>query len=128
MNYEISQLDSVQETEHRSDLVLASYKATSPVASLWDRGMETVFKSKQSGSVDFNIDYMDLINFNDENCKQLLRDNLRQAFSGGQNPVFQIGGLAKRGSGRQESAETRQEEMTRIQLTHCLHGKRTWCR
>ena len=68
---------SLQNREHRSVLVLASYKATAPVASLWNRGMETVFNSQKSGSIDFNIEYLDLINFNDESYKQLLCDNLR---------------------------------------------------
>ncbi len=68
---------SFQETERKSVLVLATYNATAPVASLWNRGMETVFKSEKSGSIDFNIEYLDLINFNDEGYKQLLSDNLR---------------------------------------------------
>ena len=65
-------------TEPKNVLVLASYKATAPVATLWNRGMETVFKSENSGRIDVNVEYLDLINFNDAGYKQLLSDNLRQ--------------------------------------------------
>ena len=67
-----------KETEPKNVLVLASYKATAPVATLWNRGMETVFKSENSGRIDVNVEYLDLINFNDAGYKQLLSDNLRQ--------------------------------------------------
>ena len=59
------QSEASQETESKNVLVLISYKATAPVASPWNQCKETVFKSENLGAIDINIEYLDLINFND---------------------------------------------------------------
>ena len=43
-----SSLLASQETKPKKVLVLASYKATAPVAHLWNRGIQSVFESENT--------------------------------------------------------------------------------
>ena len=61
-----STLLASQEIKPKKILVLASYKATAPVAHLWNRGIQSVFESENSSRIDINIEYLDLNSFNDE--------------------------------------------------------------
>ena len=65
------------ETKAKRVLVLASYKATAPVAHLWNRGIQSVFESQNFNQFDIDIEYLDLISFNDDRYIQLMRDKLR---------------------------------------------------
>jgi hypothetical protein len=75
-----SSLLASQETKPKKVLVLASYKATAPVAHLWNRGIQSVLESENSSPIDIKIEYLDLNNFNDDRYLQLLRDQLRHKF------------------------------------------------
>ena len=75
-----SPLSALQETKPKKVLVLASYKATAPVAHLWNRGIQSVFESENSNRIDFNIEYLDLNSFNDDRYIQLLHDQLKYKF------------------------------------------------
>jgi len=72
-----SSLLASQETKPKKVLVLASYKATAPVAHLWNRGIQSVFESENTSRIDISIEYLDLNSFNDDRYIQLLRDKLR---------------------------------------------------
>ena len=72
-----STLLASQETKAKRVLVLASYKATAPVAHLWNRGIQSVFESQNFNQFDIDIEYLDLISFNDDRYIQLMRDKLR---------------------------------------------------
>ena len=75
-----STLLASQEMKPKKILVLASYKATAPVAHLWNRGIQSVFESENSSRIDINIEYLDMNSFNDDGYIQLLRDKLRHQF------------------------------------------------
>ena len=75
-----SPLFALQETKPKRVLVLASYKATAPIAPLWNRGIQSILQSENSNRIDINIEYLDLNSFNDDHYIQLLHDQLKHKF------------------------------------------------
>jgi len=53
-----SVLFAAQQITPKRVLVLASYRATSPVAYQWDRGIRSVFKAGPSDRIAIDIEYL----------------------------------------------------------------------
>ncbi|MBQ0718422.1 MAG: hypothetical protein KBT64_14525, partial [Sulfitobacter litoralis] len=70
-----------QHIERKNILVLFSFRSTLPVATQWDRGIRSVFESSTSDKRVVNIEYLDLMHFDDERHIQILLDNLRHKYS-----------------------------------------------
>ena len=70
-----------QHIERKNILVLFSFRPTLPVATQWDRGIRSVFESSTSDKRVVNIEYLDLMHFDDERHIQILLDNLRHKYS-----------------------------------------------
>ena len=70
-----------QHIERKNILVLFSFRPTLPVASQWDRGIRSVFESNTSLKSVVNIEYLDLMHFEDERYIQILLNTLRHKYS-----------------------------------------------
>src|SRR5210317_2529957 len=65
-----------QQIERKKVLVLFSFRPTLPVAYQWDRGIQSVFEPSTSHKMVVNIEYLDLMHFDDERYIQILLDIL----------------------------------------------------
>ena len=70
-----------QQSERKNILVLFSFRPTLPVASQWDRGIQSVFKQSTSPKMVVNIEYLDLMHYEGERYIQILLDILRNKYS-----------------------------------------------
>lgn len=76
-----STLLASQQIERKKVLVLFSFRPTLPVASQWDRGIQSVFEPSTSHKMVVNIEYLDLMHFDDERYIQILLDIFRYKYS-----------------------------------------------
>jgi len=70
-----------QQIERKKVLVLYSFRSTQPVASEWDKGIRSVFESNISHKMGLNIEYLDLMHYDDDRLIQLLLDVYRYKYS-----------------------------------------------
>jgi signal transduction histidine kinase len=77
-----------QQIERKNVLVLFSFRPTLPVAYQWDRGIQSVFEPSTSHKMVVNIEYLDLMHFDDERYIQILLDIFRYKFFPGVPIVF----------------------------------------
>ena len=70
-----------QQNERKKVLVLYSFRSTQPVASEWDKGIRSVFESNISHKMGLNIEYLDLMHYDDDRLIQLLLDVYRYKYS-----------------------------------------------
>jgi len=76
-----STLLASQQSEQKNVLVLFSFRPTFPIASQWDRGIQSVFKQSISPKIVVNIEYLDLMHYEAERYIQILLDILRFKYS-----------------------------------------------
>ena len=70
-----------QQIERKNVLVLYSFRSTQPVAARWDKGIQSVFESNISHKMGVNIEYLDLMHYDDDRLIQLLLDVYRYKYS-----------------------------------------------
>ena len=70
-----------EQQNRKKILVLFSFRPTLPVAVQWDRGIRSVFEASTSHKMVVNIEYLDLMHFDDERHIQILLNNLRHKYS-----------------------------------------------
>ncbi|MDH3556444.1 MAG: ATP-binding protein [Deltaproteobacteria bacterium] len=70
-----------QQIERKKVLVLFSFRPTLPVAYQWDRGIQSVFEPSTSHKMVVNIEYLDLMHFDDERYIQILLDIFQYKYS-----------------------------------------------
>ena len=75
-----STLLASQQSQPKNILVLFSFRPTLPVASEWDRGIRSIFKAEPNLKVDVNIEYLNLLRFNDPNYIKMIFNVFRHKY------------------------------------------------